>query len=117
MFPDVSITYATVASTLPKIVQRDMLGRFENPDGTLAFQISHETTNKERQRHLIRLERKIIAANPLDNADQDYETMSLNLVIDRPLVGFSATDVDNLVATLKGWLTTANVTRVYGRES
>jgi hypothetical protein len=39
------------------------------------------------------------------------------VVIERPLTGFSSTQVNDLVAGLKTWLDSTNVGKLYGEES
>jgi hypothetical protein len=47
----------------------------------------------------------------------DYELLSFYFVIDRPDVGFSATEVNYLVAGLEGWLDSTAVGKLFGNES
>lgn len=85
---------------------------YQTSDGTRKFTVSHQQT-KTRIRRMVRLDRRIIAADPL-TAEQQYQTSSVYLVIDEPEVGFSDAQLDNEVDSMVAWLTAANITAVLG---
>jgi hypothetical protein len=58
-----------------------------------------------------------VVTDPLNAERQEYKTLLCQLVIDRPEYGFDVTEVDALVTALKTALSTATVTKVYGKES
>jgi len=64
---------------------------------------------------MARLDKKIVAADPLTAVNQ-YQTAAVYLVMDTPLVGFSATEIDYIVQGFKTWLSTATVTKILGGE-
>jgi predicted Zn-dependent peptidase len=64
----------------------------------------------------VRVDQRAIVTNPLDSA-ADYDSISAEVIIDRPDYGFTVTQVDQLLAALKAQLTTAFVTKLYGNES
>jgi len=117
MFTDpTSITENGVAISLPRISQEGLSATYKSADQNYTFLISHQPTKGSRLRHMVRVDKRAIVPDPL-TAVNDYETLGVYLVIDRPEVGFSATQVDYLVQALKGFLTTANVTKVFSQES
>ena len=59
---------------------------------------------------------RAVVADPL-TAVNDYETVAISLQIDRPEVGFTSTQIDQMIAGFKTWLDTTMVGKLYGRES
>lgn len=111
-----SITVNTVAKSMPRIESSGLSSTYSKDDGTFKLQISHQRTAKQRVRSMTRVDQRAVVADPLTSVN-DYETLAVYLVIDRPEVGFSATEVDYLVQALKGWATTQNVTALFGLQS
>lgn len=121
MFPDPqSLTLAGSSISLARVKTTsngaETSSVYQNADESLVLTITHKRTTKGRIRTEIRQDWKKIVTNPLDSTN-DYDSTSVYTVIDRPLYGFSITDIDNLVITQKGWMTTTNVTKLYGQES
>lgn len=102
-----SITYNAVANDLHRVSEDATSGTYQNADGTLKLIVSHQNT-KLRVRRLVKLERKVIAVDPL-TAENSYQSASVHLVIDEPSFGFSDTDLDYQVDALIAWLTAANI--------
>lgn len=116
MFTDPqSVTVNAVAKSMPRVSTKDLSSQYANADETFRLNLSHQRSNK-RIRSMARIDQKAIVADPL-TAVNDYDTLSFYVVIDRPEVGFTVTDVDNLVQGFKAWLTTASVTALYGLQS
>lgn len=116
MFADPqSITVNSVAQSMPRIETSGTSSKYSKDDETFKLNISHTKTN-DRIRSMARVDQRAIVPDPL-TAVNDYETLGVYLVIDRPIVGFTATQVDYVVQALKTWLSTANVTKLYGLES
>lgn len=112
--PIASITYNSVAMTLPRVSTTGLKSVYRKSDGSLVVTISH-TPSKNRVRSMFRLDRNVDV-----NADNVLETYGAYLVIDRPVSGFSETDVVNLVTCLTGALTAstnAAIIKLNGQES
>jgi hypothetical protein len=112
--PIANVTYNSVAQTLPRISTNGLKSVYRSADGSLIITISH-STSRLRTRSMIRIDRNIDV-----NADTVLETYGVYTVIDRPVSGFSSTDVVNLVTCLTGLLTAstnAAITKLYGQES
>jgi hypothetical protein len=90
---------------------------YQNSDRTVTFSVSQKTTNKDRVRVTVRLDVKAVVTNPLNSTDQDYDTNTVYVVMDRPLFGFSEADVEKHVEALKAFLTSTNIGKLYGGES
>jgi len=110
-----SITVNAVAQSMPKTESSGTSSVYEKADGTFRLKISHQTS-KGRVRSLARFEQRAVVADPL-TAVNDYETLVFYVNIDRPEVGFTSTQVQQLVAGFSTWLNGTMVDKLYGRES
>lgn len=109
-----TITINSVANTLPRTVSEATSSQYMAADGNLTFKVSH-VTSKGRVRHLVRLDRRDIVADPI-TALKDYESLGAYLVIDEPEVGFADADITLFVQGLLAWFTGANILKVLGQE-
>jgi hypothetical protein len=117
MFTDPqTLTVNSVAKTMPRIEQNGTSSTYQMADQTFTFKISHQAVSGNRVRSMVRTDQRAIVPDPLTSVN-DYENLAVYLVIDRPLAGFTATQVDQLVQAMKAWLTTTAVTSLFGRES
>lgn len=115
MFTDPqSITVNAVAKSMPRVSTGPNSSKYSTADEAFSMVISH--TKGKRNRHLVRVNQRAIAADPL-TAENSYQELSAYVVIDEPIVGFSDTDIGYLVAALAAWLTAGNVAKVLGSET
>lgn len=110
------LTIAGVAKTMPKISTSGTSSTYSTDDEGVAMQVTHQVTKSGRVRHDVTVTQRKVVADPL-TAENDYQSVSFKFVVDRPEYGFSASDVDATIAAIKTWLSTATVTKLYGRES
>lgn len=103
--------------TLPRVSTNGMASEYTNEDSTVDLSISTAETRKNRLRHQVRLDKSKITANPFDTSQNVEVGASAYLVIDRPLSGFTNTEVEELVKALTEFCSSANVKKVLGRES
>lgn len=116
MFADPQvITVNAVAQSMPRIASVGQKSTYQKNDLTFTLNLSH-TVAKDRIRSMARVDQRAIVPDPLTSVN-DYETLSVYLVIDRPLAGFSSTQVDQLIAGFKTWLDTTASGKLYGQES
>lgn len=116
MFSDPqSVTVNAVAQSMPRIITGDRKSTYQKNDQSYTLNLSH-TLAKDRIRSMARIDQRAIVPDPL-TAVNDYETLSVYLVIDRPAVGFSSTQVDQLITGFKTWLDSTAVGKLYGMES
>jgi hypothetical protein len=117
MFSDPqTVTVNAVAQTLPAISRDVGSSKYREDNGEYEMVISHQETGK-RNRRVVRLNRKITTADPFIPAQNVTASHSVYVVIDHPIAGFSNAEIDDDVAGLVGWLTSANVLKVLGGES
>jgi hypothetical protein len=116
MFADPqSVTVNAVAQSMPRVSTNGKLTIYQKSDETFKLTISH-TPSGNRIRSLARIDQRAVVADPL-TAENDYQTLSVYTVIDRPNYGFTQTQVEQLVTGFQAWLTTANVDKLFGQES
>jgi hypothetical protein len=110
------VTINAVAKSLPRVGFGDRKGVFENLTTGHTFTVSH--VNGKRNRNSVRLDITKTAADPLlDGVSRQY-SMSCLLILDKPVVGFSQTEIEQNAQGLIDWLDTpANLTKVCGGES
>lgn len=111
-----TITVNAVGQTMPRIETNGQKSVYQKADQTFTLTISHQNNGSNRVRSLAKFEERAIVPDPLTSVN-DYENASIQIVIDRPLAGFSQTRIDQLVAGVKAWLTSTVVGQLYGRES
>lgn len=117
MFTDPqSVTVNAVAKSMPKVESTGKQSTYISADGNFTMKISHQVVAGGRIRSLVRVDQRAVVADPLTAAN-DYETLSCYMVIERPEFGFSATEVNYLVAALEGWIDSTSVGKLFGLES
>lgn len=116
MFADPQVvTVNAVAQSMPRVSTGGTKSTYQKNDLTYTLNLSH-TQVKDRIRSMARVDQRAIVPDPLTSVN-DYETLSVYLVIDRPLAGFSSTQVDQLITGFKTWLDSTAVGKLYGSES
>lgn len=116
MFTDPqSITVNAVAQSMPRVETNGRKSVYQKGDETFTLTLSH-TRSGDRLRSMARVDQKAIVPDPLTSVN-DYETLSVYLVIDRPDAGFTSTQLDQLITGFKSWLDSTAVAKLYGQES
>jgi ribosomal protein S25 len=116
MFSDPqTITVNAVAKVMPRVTNNGLVSTYQLADQTFKLTISHEP-KKGRIRSMVRIDQRAVVADPLTSVN-DYETLGVYVVVDRPEVGFSMAQQDQLLAALDAWLNTAASDKLFGMES
>lgn len=113
-----TLTINSVANTLPRTSSGQSSGVFTKDDGTVKLSVSH--SSGKRTRHSIRVDFSKIAPNPLISAQNIMFSMSVYLVVDIPLTGFTIAEQKQIVDALTTYLTAtsgARTTQLLGSES
>lgn len=105
-----TVTVATVPYTMNKIESNKNDSTYSTDDQSYQLIVSHQFT-KNRQRHLARVNHKVVAADPL-TAENSYQSAGIYLVIDEPLYGFSDTQLLNDAKGLLAWLSDSNINAI-----
>lgn len=97
------ITIDSTPHTCAKISQGNESALYRNGDTTVVLRTSHQH-NKGRTRSMVRVDQSKIAEDPL-TAENQRLGASIYLVIDKPDIGFSETEIINIYAGLSALLT------------
>lgn len=112
-----SVTVGGTATSLPRTSFEGSEGKFTAADGNIQLRVSQSYA--KRTRRLVRLDQKKVSSDPLNPNINVPSSMSVQLVVDTPVQGFSVAEqkalVDALVAYL-GASTGARVTQLLGGE-
>lgn len=114
-----SVTVNAVAQSMPRILVSGTSSTYAKADESFKLTISHQKSTSKgnrRVRSMARIDQRAIVPDPL-TAVNDYETLSFYVVIDRPEVGFTSTQCDQLIAGFKTWLDSTMVGKLYGQET
>lgn len=114
-----SVTINAVANSLPRVSNGVNSGAFQKDDGSVKLEVSHQYGAK-RTRRLVRLTHTKIAADPLMPSTNTRYSMSVNMVVDTPVTGYSITEAKQIVDALTAYLTAttgARVTQLLGGEN
>lgn len=109
-----AVTIDAVPYSLPRVSTETSKSLYSTATEDLKMTISHQES-KGRTRRMIRLDKRVVAADPL-TAVNAYQTVGVYLVVDQPEYGFSIDNIDDIVQGFKTWLSTANVSKVLGGE-
>lgn len=119
MFADPqSLTINAVANPLPRTSSGVNTGVFTKDDGNVKLSASHQYGKRTRRQ--LRVDFRKVAADPLATGYNKEYSMSTYLVVDHPPVGFTNTEIKQIVDALTGFLTAtsgSNVTKLLGGES
>lgn len=113
--PIANITYNGVAQTLPRVSTSGTKSVYRAADGSLILTVSHSTLPSGRVRSLYRLDRFVDT-----NSDGVLEQNTHYYVHEKPVSGFTETDVVNAATCLFGSLTAgtnAGIKKLNGLES
>lgn len=113
-----SVTVSAVAHSMPRTGSGINLGTFSQDDGTYQLSISH--AYGKRTRRAAKLTMSKIAVDPLVSAQNIKYSMSVTLVVDVPITGFTVAEA---LAVITGYFNSlqassyASVTKLLGGES
>lgn len=110
-----SITYSGNAKSLARTGLALFEGSFQTADGEFVMTVRHDSSR--RTRHIVKVQRTLIVADPLFPTQNQSISYSASLNLDHPKNGVVAADVIALGNALVAWATSANITKVVGAES
>lgn len=110
-----SVTISGQATSLPRAGLSMEAGAFRDSTGQVTLSVQHQSNR--RTRHLVKLQKSIIAADPLVPTVNQNVQFSAHLVLDMPKTGVPVADVVALGNALVAWATPTNLTKVAGSES
>lgn len=113
-----SVTINAVAQSLPRTGTGPNSGVFTKDDGTVRLSVSH--SYGKRNRRAIQLSTNKVSADPLATGVFQKTDMSVTLVVNHPLVGYTNAEVKQNVDALVAYLAAssgAQITKLLGGES
>lgn len=113
-----SVTINAVANALPRVGSGVNTGSFSKDDGTVKLSVSHQYGKRTRRQ--IRLDHQKFAADPLISAQNVLRSMSVYLVVDSPVQGYTVAEQKQIVDALTAYLTAssgARTTQLLGGEN
>jgi len=114
-----TITVNAVAKTMPKVQADGQHALYSLADQTFKLDIRHtsrKVDKKDRVRSLVTFTQAAVVADPI-TAVNDLETVAVSFQLDRPVAGFTSTQIQQMVTGFNSWLTSTMVDKLYGRES
>ncbi|DAD52033.1 coat protein [ssRNA phage Gerhypos.4_23] len=106
--------------TAPRVSSGDFKSIYETSDGLNVLTVSTSESNSNRKRHLVRIDVSKLATNPFEETKKQTVSMSVYMVIDRPVAGFTVAEAKKLVEGLVGLLSASTYSlteKVLGSES
>lgn len=113
-----SVTINAVAQSLPRVSTEKDSGTFRKDDSNVELVVSH--SYGRRTRRLLKLTHRKIAADPLLSGTNVQYSMSVSVVIDHPVVGYSVAEQKQIVDAITAYLTAssgARATQLLGGEN
>jgi hypothetical protein len=113
-----TVTYATVAKSLPAIGRGETQSEYKFVDaGGVTFDLILGHQFKARTRVFARLRRDSSVVDPLVPANSIPASMTATLTIDFPNAGLTPTDAQGLAKALVAWASDANLLKLASGET
>lgn len=106
--------------TAPRVASGNFNSVYETSDGLNKLSVSTQESNSNRKRHLVRIDVSKLATNVFEESKKQTVSMSVYLVVDRPVNGFTVAEAKKLVEGLVGLLSASTYSlteKVLGGES
>lgn len=110
-----SVTVNAVAQSMPRVEVGTKKAAYITNDENFRLDVSHSDSGN-RVRSLVKVTQRKVVTDPL-SSENDYDTSSLQIVLDRPKVGFSLAELEHLRTGVLAWYTTAKFAQLFGQES
>jgi len=113
-----SVTIGGTAVPLPRVSSGVNSGSFGSADNTTLLSVSHQYGR--RNRRSVRLSNAKISADPMTPSQNVRSSMSVTLVVDTPVNGYSVAEAKAVADALVAYLTAstgARVTQLLGGEN
>lgn len=118
MFADPqSVTYATVAKSLPAISRNDTSSIYQLNDSGVVYNLTLLHQFGKRNRAVARLRRDSYTTDPIVPAQNILASMTATLTVDFPTFGLLPADAQALAKALNGWASDANVLKLVNGET
>lgn len=108
----------TTEVTLPRVNSGGFASEYDSSDGLVKLKLS--TTNGRRKRHVARIDLSKVIASTINPSQNEEVSTSAYLVVDRPLSGYTNTELKKLVEGLVNFLSASTYSateKLLGSES
>jgi hypothetical protein len=112
-----SVTYATVAKSLPAIGRGEAQSEYKLVDSGVVYDLILGHQFKARTRVFARLRRDSSVSDPLVPANSIPASMTASLTLDFPNAGLTPTDAQALAKALVAWASDANLLKLASGET
>jgi len=112
-----SVTYATVAKSLPKIGSGADSSEYKLNDSGVVYDLTLAHQFKSRNRVNARLRRDAYASDPLTPTSNILASMTASFTLDFPNVGYTVADAQALGKALVAFMTDANILKLANGET
>jgi len=112
-----SVTYATVAKSLPKTGSDSLSSTYRLNDAGTIYTLVVSHAFKARNRAVARLTRDSYVSDPLIPANSIAAGMTCTMTVDFPTAGLLPADAQSLVNAMTGWLTSARALQLINGET
>lgn len=112
-----SVTYATVAKSLPAIGRTDLQSEYRLSDSGVVYSLTVAHQFKARSRVVARLRRDAFVSDPLVTGQSVPASMTASFTVDFPSSGLTPVDAQNLGKALVAWLTDATLLKMINGET
>jgi len=113
-----SVTYNAVPISLPRVETGKNESKYTSSDGLVS--LSASSTYGRRVRRVLRLDHAKVTSDPYIPAQNQKVSMSVYMVFDVPVVGYTLTEAMYGYSALKGQMTASSdllITKLLGGES
>lgn len=118
MFSDPqSLTYNSVAKSLPAITRGDDGSEYRLDDGSVRYTLAISHQFKARSRVNARLTRDTTVTDPLDSSRNIATSVTVSFTVDSPIAGILPADQVYAAKMLVAWLSDANLAKLVGGET
>jgi hypothetical protein len=112
-----SVTYNTVAKSLPAIGRGDTASTYQLNDTGVVYTLTISHQFKTRNRVVARLQRTASSTDPLIPAQNILASATATVTLDFPTVGLTPVDAQSLGNALVGFLSSANLLKMANGET
>lgn len=113
-----TVTINAVANSLKRVSSDRNAGTFQVADGTVKLKVSHQYG--KRSRRASRLEHSKMSPDPFVPANSNKVDLSVTLVVDQPMVGYTITEIKQVVDGFLAYLSASSgaaLTQLLGGEN
>lgn len=114
-----SITVAGSAKSMPNVTRGNFQATYQTSDENWLLSVSHQkigSKTDQRIKTTVRFSQRKVVVDPL-SSENDYGFNNWTISNERPIVGFTATEVADQITGLKTWLDATMIGKLFGQES